>query len=90
MLIGWADCIKIAAVRTRAWDSLKGTLGPATKYVEIMATIRTEYHVSGLAPLGDQLVVLAYLPDKDDSKAESVVSAFPRQVCKLLHLFSVL
>ena len=76
-------------VRSRSWDGLKGTLGSATKYVEIMATIRTEYHVSGLAPLGDQLVVLAYLPDKDDTEADSVASAFPRQVCELLHFFTV-
>jgi len=77
LLIGWADCIKIAVVRTRG---LTGTLGPGTKYVEIRTTLHTDYYVAGLAPFGDQLVVLAYLSDKDDNAAESISTAFSRQV----------
>jgi hypothetical protein len=80
LLIGWADCIKVAVVRTRGWDGLTGTLGPGTKYVEIRTSLNTDYYVSGLAPFGDQLVVLAYLPDKDDNAAESIATAFPSQV----------
>ncbi|XP_024396785.1 vacuolar protein sorting-associated protein 41 homolog [Physcomitrium patens] len=79
LLIGWADCIKIAVVRTRGWDGLAGTLGPGTKYVEIRTTLQTDYYVSGLAPFGDQLVVLAYLPDKEDNEAEPLSTAFPSQ-----------
>lgn len=79
LLIGWADCIKVAVVRTRGWDGLTGTLGPGTKYVEIRTSLNTDYYVSGLAPFGDQLVVLAYLPDKDDNAAESIATAFPSQ-----------
>lgn len=84
LLIGWADCVKIAVVKTRDWDGRKGTLGPGAKYVEIMATFHTDYYVSGLAPYGDQLVVLAYLPEKEGN-AGSVASAFPRQV-KLVYM----
>ena len=84
LLIGWADCVKIAVVKTRGWDGRKGTLGPGAKYVEIMATFHTDYYVSGLAPYGDQLVVLAYLPDKEEGNADSVASPFPRQV-KVVH-----
>lgn len=80
LLIGWADCIKIAVVRTRGWDGLTGTLGPGTKYVEIRTTLHSDYYVAGLAPFGEQLVVLAYLSDKDDNASESISTAFSRQV----------
>lgn len=87
LLIGWADCIKIAVVRTRGWDGLAGTLGPGTKYVEIRTTLQTDYYVSGLAPFGDQLVVLAYLPDKEDNEAEPLSTAFPSQVLESQRFF---
>lgn len=84
LLIGWADCIKIAVVRTRGWDGLHGTLGPGTKFVEIRTTLHTDYYVAGLAPFGDQLVVLAYLSDNDDNAAESISTAISRQVMESL------
>ena len=90
LLIGWADCIKVAVVRTRGWDGLTGTLGPGTKYVEIRTSLNTDYYVSGLAPFGDQLVVLAYLPDKDDNAAESISTAFPTQVLNHTAFLSLL
>ncbi|CAM6008740.1 unnamed protein product [Sphagnum balticum] len=80
LIIGWADYIKIAVVKTRGWDGMKGTLGPGAKYVEILSVFQTDYYVSGLAPYGDALVVLAYLPDKEDAQTDSERgSAFPRQ-----------
>ncbi|CAK9872351.1 unnamed protein product [Sphagnum jensenii] len=80
LIIGWADYIKIAVVKTRGWDGMKGTLGPGAKYVEILSVFQTDYYVSGLAPYGDALVVLAYLPDKEDGQTDSERgSAFPRQ-----------
>jgi hypothetical protein len=80
LIIGWADYIKIAVVKTRGWDGMKGTLGPGAKYVEILSVFQTDYYVSGLAPYGDALVVLAYLPDKEDGQTDSEQgSAFPRQ-----------
>ncbi len=84
LIIGWADYIKIAVVKTRGWDGMKGTLGPGAKYVEILSVFQTDYYVSGLAPYGDALVVLAYLPDKEDGQTDSERgSAFPRQVTVL-------
>jgi hypothetical protein len=81
LIIGWADCIKIAVVKTRGWDGTKGTLGPGAKYVEILSAFQTDYYVSGLAPYGDALVVLAYLPNKEDGQTNShLESAFQRQV----------
>lgn len=41
----------------------KGSAGSGSKYVEIKAAIKTEYYISGLAPNGDDLVVLAYIPE---------------------------
>ncbi|BBN13096.1 vacuolar protein sorting-associated protein 41 [Marchantia polymorpha subsp. ruderalis] len=74
LILGWANCVKIACFRTgdgkngaAAGDILgigrKGSAGSGSKYVEIKAAIKTEYYISGLAPNGDDLVVLAYIPE---------------------------
>lgn len=45
------------------------------KYVEIIAVFTTEYFISGLAPYGDALVVLAYVPPGETaSKGQSKVT----------------
>jgi uncharacterized membrane protein (GlpM family) len=57
--------VKVAAVRTRVVDTLaprKNTTIIGGKYVEIVAAFQTQYYISGIAPYGDSLVVLAYLP----------------------------
>jgi hypothetical protein len=49
-----------------------------------LSVFQTDYYVSGLAPYGDALVVLAYLPDKEDGQTDSERgSAFRRQVTVL-------
>ncbi|BBN13098.1 vacuolar protein sorting-associated protein 41 [Marchantia polymorpha subsp. ruderalis] len=74
LVLGWANCVKIACVRTRDGKNgaasgdilgigLKGSAGSGSKYVEIKAVIQTEYYISGLAPFGNALVVLAYIPE---------------------------
>uniref|UniRef100_A0A7I4EJW6 Vps41 beta-propeller domain-containing protein n=1 Tax=Physcomitrium patens TaxID=3218 RepID=A0A7I4EJW6_PHYPA len=66
ILVEWADCIKIAVLRTRGWDGLAGTLGSGTKHVEIRRTLQPDNYMSGLALFGDQLVFLAYFLDQED------------------------
>ena len=40
-----------------------------SRYVEIVAMFQTDYFISGIAPFGDALVILAFMPD-DDVDAE--------------------
>ncbi|KAL3690864.1 hypothetical protein R1sor_004515 [Riccia sorocarpa] len=77
LVIGWANCVKVAAVRTgdgrqgsAAGNVLglgwKGSAGSGNKYVDIVAIINTDYFISGLAPYSDDaLVVLAYIPETE-------------------------
>lgn len=36
--------------------------------VDIVASFQTTYFISGIAPFGDALVVLAYIPEEDGEK----------------------
>jgi len=76
LLIGWADCVKVARVSTRSLAVSAGAGGDtshlvatpggigepsaAVRFVEIVASFQTDYYISGLAPLGESLVLLAY------------------------------
>lgn len=50
------------------------------KYVDIVGSFQTGYHISGIAPFGDLLVVLAYIPDEDDKEKKFSTSIPSRQV----------
>lgn len=36
--------------------------------VDIVASFQTSYYISGIAPFGENLVVLAYIPEEDGEK----------------------
>jgi uncharacterized membrane protein (GlpM family) len=38
--------------------------------VDIVASFQTSYFISGVAPFGDSLVVLAYIPGEEDGEKE--------------------
>lgn len=48
--------------------------------VDIVASFQTSYYVSGIAPFGDTLVVLAYIPGEEDREKEFSNSVPLRQV----------
>jgi vacuolar protein sorting-associated protein 41 len=48
--------------------------------VAIVGSFQTGYHISGIAPFGDLLVVLAYIPDEDDKEKKFSTSVPSRQV----------
>ena len=50
------------------------------KYVDIVGSFQTGYHISGIAPFGDLLVMLAYIPEEDDKDKKISTSAPLRQV----------
>ena len=45
-----------------------------------MASFQTSYFISGLAPFGDALVVLAYIPGEEDGDKDFSSTAPLRQV----------
>ena len=48
--------------------------------VDIVASFQTSYLITGMAPFGDVLVVLAYIPGEEGEKDFSM-TAPSRQVC---------
>jgi hypothetical protein len=50
------------------------------KYVDIVGSFQTGYNISGIAPFGDLLVVLAYIPDEDDREKKFSTTVPSRQV----------
>ncbi|KAK3752405.1 hypothetical protein QZH41_008609, partial [Actinostola sp. cb2023] len=73
LLIGWADNIKVCVVKTREQEVRD--LPP--RYVEIVAMFKTDYYISGIATLGNELVILSYMTNIEEghSKHADNVSA---------------
>ncbi|KAK4763529.1 hypothetical protein SAY87_012967 [Trapa incisa] len=74
LVIGWGTSVKIASIRT---NSLKATNGAyvqipvsSVNQVDIVASFQTSYYISGIAPFGDSLVVLAYIPVEEDGEKD--------------------
>ncbi|CAA2955632.1 vacuolar sorting-associated 41 homolog [Olea europaea subsp. europaea] len=72
LVIGWGTSVKIASIRT---DQNTGTNGTykhipmsSMNKVDIVASFQTTYFISGIAPFGDSLVVLAYIPGEEDGE----------------------
>ncbi|KAL5731433.1 Vacuolar protein sorting-associated protein 41 [Ranunculus cassubicifolius] len=69
LVIGWGTTIKVAAISANKYRGSNGTqmhaADSSTKQVDIVASFQTSYSISGIAPYGDALVVLAYIPEKD-------------------------
>ncbi|KAJ4978891.1 hypothetical protein NE237_009671 [Protea cynaroides] len=74
LVIGWGTSIRIAAIRTNQCNGANMIQMPlfisSTKHVDIVASFPTSYFISGIAPYGDTLVVLAYIPEKEDEQKE--------------------
>lgn len=84
LVIGWGTSVKIAAIRTDSSQGLNGIQRSITasneKYVDIVGSFQTGYHISGIAPFGDLLVVLAYIPEEEDRENSFSNSVPSRQV----------
>ncbi|XP_078448521.1 vacuolar protein sorting 41 [Wolffia australiana] len=68
LVIGWGSSIKVVAIRTKTSQRVDAMEKPAnvstTAYADIVASVQTGYLISGIAPYGDALVVLAYISEK--------------------------
>ncbi|OMO90342.1 hypothetical protein COLO4_19230 [Corchorus olitorius] len=74
LVIGWGTSVKIAAIRTNLNRGANGSYKPVAtsnmNQVDIVASFQTSYYISGIAPFGDTLVVLAYIPGEEDGEKE--------------------
>lgn len=64
LMIGWVDTIRICVIRKRSQIELQTR--DVTEYlVDPVYTFQTDYYISGLGPLDDQLVLLGVPKEKD-------------------------
>ncbi|XP_041103206.1 vacuolar protein sorting-associated protein 41 homolog isoform X1 [Polyodon spathula] len=75
LVIGWGTSIKICAVKERDPTEVRDL---PSRYVEIVSAFDTEFYISGLGPLGDQLVVLYYVKEISDEMQDKKFRARPR------------
>lgn len=73
LIIGWGTSVKIASIRANRYGGVNGSYKPIPRLsgcqVDIVASFQTNYYISGVAPFGDSLAILAYIPgDKDGEK----------------------
>ncbi|CAI9778370.1 unnamed protein product [Fraxinus pennsylvanica] len=72
LVIGWGTSVKIASIRTNENTGANGTYKhipmSSMNKVDIVASFQTSYFISGIAPYGDSLVVLAYIPGEEDGE----------------------
>ncbi|XP_061345356.1 vacuolar protein sorting-associated protein 41 homolog isoform X2 [Gastrolobium bilobum] len=83
LVIGWGTSVKIVSIRTNCHQAANGTyrqvpLSGMTQ-VDIVASFQTSYFISGIAPFGDALVVLAYIPGEEDGEKDFSSTAPSRQ-----------
>uniref|UniRef100_A0A8D1ISL9 Vps41 beta-propeller domain-containing protein n=1 Tax=Sus scrofa TaxID=9823 RepID=A0A8D1ISL9_PIG len=74
LIVGWGTSVKICSVKERHAGEMRDL---PSRYVEIVSQFETEFYISGLAPLWDQLVVLSYVKEVSE-KTESEYCARPR------------
>lgn len=88
MVIGWGTSVKIAAIRANATGGANGRVNGAqrtinissAKHVDIVASFQSSYFISGIAPYGDSLVILAYIPEEENGEKEFSSTIPSRQV----------
>ncbi|XP_069469381.1 vacuolar protein sorting-associated protein 41 homolog isoform X2 [Ambystoma mexicanum] len=74
LIIGWARSVKICSVKERHANEIRDL---PSRYVEIVFQFDTDYYISGLAPICDQLVILFYVKECTD-KGDAAYCARPR------------
>ncbi|KAE8674416.1 C-terminal isoform 1 [Hibiscus syriacus] len=74
LVIGWGTYVKIASIRSNLNKGANGTYKHVSmsnmNQVNIVASFQTSCYISGIAPFGDSLVVLAYILGEDDGEKE--------------------
>ncbi|KAJ3067866.1 Vacuolar protein sorting-associated protein 41, partial [Podochytrium sp. JEL0797] len=81
LMIGWADSVKICVIKERAKSDttitpalpIPGTALPS-KYVEIICEFRTDFIISGIAPLRGQIALLSFITNEDPHTVDTLPS----------------
>lgn len=71
LVIGWGTSVKVVSIRNYQNKGANGSYTTQTSSmnkVDIVASFQTSYFISGIAPFGDSLVVLAYIPVEEGEK----------------------
>ena len=93
LVIGWGTSVKIASIRSNQNGATNGTYRhvpmSSMNKVDIVASFQTSYFISGVAPFGDSLVVLAYIPGEEDGEKEFSSTIPSRQVLSPLPFWEI-
>jgi hypothetical protein len=68
LIIGWADSVKVGVIKTRPAGGVSGQAAPKT-YLQITSMFQTDFYVSGIAPFGKSLALLAHVVEEDEGDA---------------------
>lgn len=81
-MIGWGTSVKIASIKSDQQKPVYRHIQMSSiTQVDIVASFQTSYYISGIAPFGDSLVILAYIPVEEDGEKEfSSTTTLSRQV----------
>ncbi|KAJ3013357.1 Vacuolar protein sorting-associated protein 41 [Thoreauomyces humboldtii] len=80
LLMGWADSVKLCVIKERS--KMDVSSGLPSRYVEILCQFRTDFIVSGIAPLDQDIVLLSYMTDIAASKNVDVIQSGPARRAK--------
>ncbi|XP_032875860.1 vacuolar protein sorting-associated protein 41 homolog isoform X1 [Amblyraja radiata] len=75
LIIGWATSVKVCMVKERDPADLRDL---PSRYVEIVSAFESEFYISGLAPLGERLVLLMYVKETLEQTQDNEQCARPR------------
>uniref|UniRef100_A0A671KT07 Vacuolar protein sorting-associated protein 41 homolog n=1 Tax=Sinocyclocheilus anshuiensis TaxID=1608454 RepID=A0A671KT07_9TELE len=67
LIIGWGSSVKVCICVVKERDPTQMRDLPS-RYVEIVSAFETEFFISGLAPLADQLVTLYYVKESSETR----------------------
>jgi hypothetical protein len=72
LVIGWGTSVKIASIKSdqQQTGTFRQIQMSSLTQVDIVASFQTSYYISGIAPFGDSLVILAYIPIEGDGEKE--------------------
>ncbi|KAJ3144786.1 Vacuolar protein sorting-associated protein 41 [Geranomyces variabilis] len=80
LLVGWADSVKLCVIKDRS--KMDVSSGLPSRYVEIICQFRTDFIVSGIAPLDEDIVLLSFMTDIAESKNVDVIQSGPASRAK--------
>ncbi|XP_026285245.1 vacuolar protein sorting-associated protein 41 homolog [Frankliniella occidentalis] len=73
-LVGWVDCVRICHIRKKTPHEIAIDRDKPDFIVDLVSAFETDFYISGIGPLDEQLVILGYAKEPDeDGKAQRPV-----------------